>query len=125
MRIVLDIETDSLNPTKIWVAVIKNIDTNEIKSFRSKELFRQYIKENPITLLIAHNGIFFDLFWLEKLWGISFDRDIVRDTLVLSRLYNQRLEGGHSLDEWGVRLKFPKGEFDRFNNYSEEMLKSS
>ena len=33
------------------------------------------------------------------------------DTLVLSRLLNPSLEGGHSLAAWGQRLGFPKGEF--------------
>lgn len=35
----------------------------------------------------------------------------VCDTLVLSRLLSPSLEGGHSLDAWGQRLGFPKGDF--------------
>jgi DNA polymerase I-like protein with 3'-5' exonuclease and polymerase domains len=36
----------------------------------------------------------------------------VCDTLVLSRLLSPSLEGGHSLDAWGKRLGFLKGEFN-------------
>jgi DNA polymerase I-like protein with 3'-5' exonuclease and polymerase domains len=36
----------------------------------------------------------------------------VCDTLVLSRLLNPSLEGGHSLAAWGERLGFPKGDFN-------------
>ena len=35
----------------------------------------------------------------------------VYDTLIASRLLNPSLEGGHSLDAWGQRLGFPKGDF--------------
>lgn len=44
------------------------------------------------------------------------------DTLVSSRLLSPSLEGGHSLEAWGQRLGFPKGDFKDWDaGYSPEM----
>ena len=43
MDVVLDIETDSLDATVIHVAVTKDIDTKEVRSFRSGKDFNLYI----------------------------------------------------------------------------------
>lgn len=37
------------------------------------------------------------------------------DTLILSRLLNPEIEGGHSLAAWGERLQFPKSDFKDFD----------
>jgi DNA polymerase I-like protein with 3'-5' exonuclease and polymerase domains len=58
-----------------------------------------------------HNGLAFDKPILEKTWSVTMNQNLVYDTLVSSRLLNPSLEGGHSLDAWGKRLGFPKGEF--------------
>ena len=39
----------------------------------------------------------------------------------MSRLDNPSREGGHSLASWGTRLNFPKGEYDDWSMYTEEM----
>lgn len=46
------------------------------------------------------------------------------DTLVLSRLYKPDLEGGHSLANWGRILRFPKQEYNEFDNPDMEKLKT-
>jgi DNA polymerase I-like protein with 3'-5' exonuclease and polymerase domains len=58
-----------------------------------------------------HNGLAFDKPVLEKTWSVTMNQNLVYDTLVSSRLLNPSLEGGHSLEAWGKRLGFPKGEF--------------
>ena len=40
----------------------------------------------------------------------------------MSMLYSPSLQGGHSLGDWGVRLRFPKGDFHDFSKFSKEML---
>lgn len=122
MKIVIDIETDSLTPTKIWLLVVKDIDKNETFTFFDAIDAQRWFKNNRIDLCIAHNGIGFDWFYLDKLWGIKIRREICRDTLVLSRLLDQPLQGGHSLEAWGERLKFPKGTFSDFSKLSYEMI---
>ena len=45
MALVLDIETDSLNATKIWVVATKDTDTKEIRTFTNPTKFADYIKD--------------------------------------------------------------------------------
>ena len=67
---------------------------------------------NGYDCLLGHNIIDFDIVFLKKFLGISFDNHKIVDTLVMSRLYNPQLEKGHSLKSWGERLGFPKGDFN-------------
>jgi DNA polymerase I-like protein with 3'-5' exonuclease and polymerase domains len=108
MKIVLDIETNSKHD-KIWLAVTRNIDTGEVKSWKEASGLQKYL--DNCDLIIMHNGISFDAPVLRETWKISIMPSQVCDTLVLSRLLSPSLEGGHSLDVWGKRLGFPKGEF--------------
>ena len=47
----------------------------------------------------------------------------ITDTLVLSRLLNPMIDGGHSLKNWGTKLGHNKIEFEQFDFFSEDMLK--
>lgn len=108
MKIVLDIETNSKH-NKIWLAVTRNIYTGEVKSWKEASGLQKYL--DSCDLIIMHNGICFDAPVLRETWKTSIMPSQVCDTLVLSRLLSPSLEGGHSLDAWGKRLGFPKGEF--------------
>lgn len=109
MKIVLDIETNSKH-NKVWLAVTRNIDTGEVKSWKEASGLQKYL--DSCDLIIMHNGISFDAPVLRETWKTSIMPSQVCDTLVLSRLLSPSLEGGHSLDAWGKRLGFPKGEFN-------------
>ena len=118
-RYVIDIEADSLDATRIWVACICNVDNDkDIRSFRDAASFLDAVDLEKDTF-IAHNGIDFDFPVLEKLWNIEIKNKV--DTLVLSRLFNPDRSGGHSLGAWGNRLGFRKIDFNKFDEYSEEM----
>ena len=118
-RYVIDIEADSLDATRIWVACICNVDNDrDIRSFRDAASFIDAVDLEKDTF-IAHNGIDFDFPVLEKLWNIEIKNKV--DTLVLSRLFNPDRSGGHSLGAWGNRLGFRKIDFNKFDEYSEEM----
>jgi DNA polymerase-1 len=82
-----------------------------------------FLREHSQVVFVGHGSINFDYPVLERLLGISFSRPSrLLDTLVLSTLYNPSLEGGHSLSEWGQRLKMPKREYDFFENgYTPQM----
>ena len=110
MRIVLDIETNSTHD-KIWVVVTRNIDTNEWFTFKTPELLQTYI--NNATEIVTHNGIFFDFPVLKKVWGIQVKKSQVVDTLVLARLCDPSIEGGHSLEAWGERLGHYKAPYKK------------
>jgi len=112
MRLLLDIET-TLDHSKIWCVVTKDLDTNEVKVWKEANDLSEYIK--AASLIVAHNGIAFDFHLLKKLWKCQITLKRVEDTLVLSRLLNPSLEGGHSLNNLGKLLGVQKIEFNDFN----------
>jgi hypothetical protein len=40
-RLAIDVETDGLDATKIWCAVTKDIDTNEVNTWKEAKGLRQ------------------------------------------------------------------------------------
>jgi len=112
MRLLLDIET-TLDHRKIWCVVTKDLDTNEVKVWKEANALSEYIK--AASLIVAHNGIAFDFHLLKKLWKCQITLKRVEDTLVLSRLLNPSLEGGHSLNNLGKLFGVQKIEFNDFN----------
>jgi len=120
MRIVLDIETN-LFPDKIWCVVARDIDTNQVHIWQNFVGLQNFL--DRAEQIIAHNGIFFDVPVLKNLWKITIAEEKIVDTLVMSRLYNPQLDGGHSLSEWGKRIGFFKSSFESFNGgLTQEML---
>jgi DNA polymerase I len=65
--------------------------------------------------IITHNGIDFDLPVLRNCWAVDAGEIRLVDTILLSRLYNPGISGGHSLGAWGQRLGFPKGDFTDYD----------
>jgi len=112
MRLLLDIET-TLDHSKIWCVVTKDLDTNEVKIWKEAKDLSEYIK--AASLIVAHNGIAFDFHLLKKLWKCQITLKRVKDTLVLSRLLNPSLDGGHSLSNLGKLLGIQKSEFTDFD----------
>lgn len=118
-----DIETDGLNPTKIWCIVAQDVNTKEITTFTPAEVnnFNSFLRDG--MTLVFHNGYGFDVPVLEKLLGTDFSGIKVEDTMILSQITEPRRDGGHSLASWGERLGFPKGDHSDWSQYSEGMLK--
>ena len=108
MKIVLDIETNSTHD-KIWMCVTRNIETDEVLVWKAANGLQKYLES--CDLIIMHNGINFDAPVLRKNWSVTMKLSQVYDTLIASRLLNPSLDGGHSLEAWGQRLGFPKGDF--------------
>lgn len=120
MKIILDIETNSRH-NKIWCCVTRNIETNEVEVWREASGLQKYL--DHCDLIIGHNLITFDAPILQKIWKVSMKLSHVSDTLVLSRLLNPSIEGGHSLAAWGQRLGDYKGDFkDWDGGLSQEMI---
>jgi len=125
LRLVVDIETNALeNPSVIWCIVAKDLDTGEIYTWSEDEVPQCRELLSNADTIIGHNFIAYDLVHINLLLGHTINRRAVLDTLVLSHLLRYRRDdGGHSLEAWGTRLGYPKGDFSDFNRYSEEMLK--
>lgn len=110
MRIVLDIETNSTHD-KIWCVVTRDIDKDVVSTFVQPQQLQDFI--NGCDSIVTHNGIFFDFPVLKKVWGIQVKKSQVVDTLVLARLYEPSIEGGHSLEVWGERLGHYKAPYKK------------
>ena len=122
-RLVFDIETDLIPPTKIWCIVANDIDTKEQHVFRPDELDEGISLLQQADMLIGHNILGFDIPAIKKIKGVDLDKDKkIVDTLVLSRLFNPSREGRHTLDSWGSRLGLKKISFDDYSQFSEDML---
>lgn len=118
----LDIEADNLleDATRIWCVCVENIKTGEKRAFTDSASFKAWLSKD--ICLVGHNIIAYDLVMLNRFWDAQIGISRVVDTYVLSQLYNPTFAGGHSLGEWGRRLKFPKGEHNDFSKLSDEML---
>ena len=119
---VIDIETDSLNATKIHCIVARSYKTNKVKTWVGQECKDFGVWSNQIDTFIMQNGISLDAPVLNRLTGSNIKLNQVRDTLIESQLYNPIRDDGHSLEAWGKKLGYKKGDFHDFSEYTPEML---
>lgn len=96
---VLDIET-TLDWKKIHLAGVYL--PNSGKSIACFNVTQLKEALTGVSTLIGHNLIGFDLPRLEEIWDFVWTGD-VRDTLVLGRLLDPSIDGGHSLRQWAIR----------------------
>ena len=129
MKIVaMDIETDAIDATRIWVICAKDVDTGETEQFlnvshieEEKQRFIEYCVD--VDCFVFHNGIGFDVPVINRMLGQVIDPHKVLDTLIVSRLVDYTLDGkGHSLKAWGRRLGDLKLDFKDFSALTEEMI---
>lgn len=130
-KYVFDVETDGLdNPSKIHCVCLLDLSSNTSIEFKGPvkdyqdELLELFVNAEE---LIGHNIIAYDLVQLGRFIPglaeyINAHRSKVTDTLVLSRLLWQDRPGGHSLESWGDRLKYPKLEIEDFSELTPELL---
>ena len=116
----IDIETDGLDATKIWVVVCQDIRTMEVRIFQDNINLNRYL--NTYDKIIGHNVLSFDVPILNRLWNTNISKGRIVDTLILSQLFDPNREKGHSLAAWGHKLNMEKGEFSDFTCLSKEMV---
>ena len=122
--LIVDIECDSLTPSVIWVAVTKDLQTNEVKEWLrpEKEKTKEFIDYLSRFTLVGHNILCFDLPVINQLCSASISPYDCLDTLTLSRMANSWDYRTHSLGDWGVRLGNNKGNFSDFSKLTREMI---
>lgn len=113
---VFDIETDSLDATKIHCVVIRDIEKKQTYVF-NKRIQEASDFLNNADIIVGHNVLKFDIPVLKKLTNFNYNKQIF-DTLVASRLLYPDIKeqdfkrkkfpvdciGRHSLKAWGFRL---------------------
>jgi len=118
--LVLDIETNLAHDT-IWCCVTQWADDTGCLVHTESDHLQSVIDQADVV--VGHNIIGFDGPVLSRVWGVTIPLSKVRDTLVMSRLWNPQLEGGHSLRAWGERLGDYKDDFTDFDGgLSDEMI---
>jgi len=115
-----DLETDGLDATTIWCAVCRHNGVSEV--ICNEQDFKAYVSSREGYTFVFHNGIGFDIPVLSRIWNFTFDRTLVLDTLVLSRLADPSRSGGHSLRNWGNILGFPKGDHEDWSRLTPAMI---
>lgn len=127
MKVIADVEANGLLPTvsKLWCAVTKNIETGEVRSFNLTDhndvhAFKEQAKY--ITKWVGHNFVGYDRHVIKKFTGVTIPLDNILDTMILSMMAHPERQFKHSLEAWGERLGFGKGDFQDFSQYSPAML---
>ena len=101
--------------------VTQDVETGEQQCHTEALTLAPLVKE--YDRIIGHNIIGFDAPVLRRLWNIGIPKSKAVDTLILSRLLNPQLEGGHSLRAWGLRLKNQKIDFEDYDGgLTDEMV---
>ena len=118
----IDIETDGLDAKVIWVMCWENIKTKETGKCLTYEEIKEFFDTTRGSVYIGHNIIKFDAPVLNRLVGTKLGPTKVIDTLVLSTLYSPNIQDGHSLEQWGLRIGYLKGEFNDWTHLSDEMI---
>ena len=103
MRYVFDAESNGLlrQATRLWVVVLKCLDTEEQLIFRENDLgWIPYFTE-PNNLMIGHNICGYDFILFEKLFNVKakckkFDTFLASQILDYNRFGNR-----HSMEAWG------------------------
>jgi DNA polymerase-1 len=121
-NVIVDIETDSLNPTKIHCIVAKDIQTSQVLVWDDHNLNQFKDWTTTVDKFIMHNGVSFDAPALNRLLSTKIKLSQIKDTMIMSQLFDPVREKGHSLSAWGDRVGFCKMECDNFSEYTEEML---
>jgi DNA polymerase-1 len=126
-----DIEADGLldTATTIHCACVLNLVTKEEHVFTSPEAFQAWLR--PDYVFVGHNFLAYDLIMLNRFWGAGIAVSRVIDTYLLSQLYNPSMskpsgcpkdKGAHSLEAWGLRVRYPKSKHEDFSSLTNAML---
>ena len=122
-EIIFDIEANGLKPDKIWCIVAKPLGEPAI-SFGPTRIKEGVAYLQEADTLLGHNILGYDIPVINKLYNVDLNTKLIKDTLVMSRLFNPIRENGHSLKTWGYIIGLPKDEQpDDWDTYSPQMLK--
>lgn len=139
--LVFDIETDGLihDNTKIHCMVIHELETGSTLAYNDQgnrePIVRGVQRLEDAQCIVGHNVIGFDIPCINKHYPWFTRADGVVDTLVLSRIYHAdlldldkkrnwkgmppKLYGSHSLEAYGYRTGFAKGDYGKDTDWKE------
>ena len=121
--VVADSEADGFldTATTVWCVSAKNYLTGEWYRFGPDDM-DEFVKwGKTVDHWIGNYFLSYDAPLFKKVLGFHIPTSKITDTVIVSRLQKFTREGGHSLENWGRILKFPKGDFTDFSSYSKKM----
>lgn len=123
-RFIVDLEANGflIDATNIWCIVLKDLDSSTILSYGPEHICTALEIIKNADLLVGHNIAMYDLPLLQRLHDLDWLQIPVVDTILISRLVDPNIDGGHSLESWGSKLGCEKIKFTDFTQYSDEML---
>lgn len=102
--IIFDIETNGLDPTRIYCL---SYDINgDKKTITEYQAIIDFLNDHKEDTLVGHNIILYDIPVLEKLLGIEIKNEVI-DTLALSWYLYPYLDK-HNLESWGESFALEK-----------------
>ena len=144
--LIFDIETNPIDDfatlegfKDILCLSILNLQSGEVESFKGDTLWGGLSQLAQADVIVGHNVIKFDVPAIKKYYPDWRPSGLVRDTILLSRLFctdmadqdsrkgwvDRRLIGSHSLKAWGQRLGCNKDAFgsteDAFSEWTQEL----
>ena len=134
MILISDIEANGFYDTVTRLHCIVSIDHDTLETYISPHDFglglgtvitydEHYLLHSKADKVVGHNWIMYDANVLSKIlsWDIP-DITKLDDTFVMSSLFNPDIaipkgcsKGAHSLEAWGIRMGYPKGDVDSFD----------
>lgn len=115
--VVIDAEFDSLNPTKLWVVVCKDVQTKEKFTFRKGEFHRLAEFSRTVERWVGCNVINFDFKHLPRFVpGLVFDVERLIDLQVVSRTVFFKRPGGHSVEAFAEKYGMVKPPIDVYDD---------
>ena len=122
-RIVFDLEADELlySVSQLWCICAIDLGTEERFKFYEDTLGDGVELLQTYDLVIGHNITGYDILALQK-FSPHFCCKAIRDTYVMSKLFNPDRAQGHSLESYGEELGRKKPEHEDWSQFSEAML---
>lgn len=119
---IFDIETDGFDPTKVHCVSywIQGWHKDRIDTITSDEDIKNLFSSDYV--FVGHNIIEYDLWCIEKLYGIEIDYKNCVDTLALS-YYLYYNKPTHNLEDWGETFGIKKVEIEDWEGLSAEEYK--
>lgn len=124
--LVVDVETDDLLPgmTRVWCMSVGDPKTFEVTTYADQPGFRPLAEGmdriKTADRIIGHNFLGFDYWVINRLFPGTLRFHQIWDTLVVSRLMDPQRKF-HSLEDWGVKLGYPKAEWSDFSRWDPDM----
>lgn len=130
MALVFDIETNGFMPkvNTLWLIMTEDTVTGEKHQYSDHDPQLPSIADglhalSNAAILVGHNICGYDIPVLEHLTGWTPNpQTVIYDTWIMSQTLRYKRGHLHGLEGWGAKLGFPKLKFDKFDQYSQEML---